>query len=468
MPTRSTWLLAALPLAAVAVGVFADGGYDPGPRLAFGLTALAATALTAAITRSLPVHPVAVVLLALAAVGALSAIWTLGPVDRTLRWALVTAGFAAVALSSGAVARRSGGVAAIAAGLAATATAAAAIGLSAAVAHWFPYAERIAGVWRPGGPFEYPPALAALQVSALPVLLAGMMARARAAAAAAALGMALAGGVLALAASRLGLGLALVVAGLALAWPQLVGAARTQIAAALALAAAAGAALAAAPEPLTLVAVAVLAAPAWLALRAMIPPRPELSRAGARAVLVVLAAAAVFGAVAFGAAPNRGGGPDAGFLHGRTDTWSAALQTFADRPLTGTGAGAFLAGSARHQDGQTIRFAHSLPLELAAELGLAGLLLALAMYTTTARALWRSRTVPRTLWLLGPAAAVFPVTGLVDWQWHLAGAGAVWALALGAVAGAVPRTQKFTESTQKTRAGYRRAAWRHRIPRRAT
>jgi hypothetical protein len=468
MPTRSTWLLAALPLAAVAVGVFADGGYDPGPRVAFGLTALAAAAITAAVTRTLPMQPVAVVLLALAALGALSAVWTLGPVDRTLRWGLVTAGFAAVMIASGAAARRPGGQAAIATGLAAMATAAAAIGLTAAVAHWFPYAERIAGVWRPGGPFEYPPALAALQVSALPVLLAGMMARGRAAAAAAAVGMALAGGVLALAASRLGLALALVVAGLALAWPQLANATRTQVAAALALATVAGAALAAAPEPLTLVAVAVLAAPAWLAARAITPPRPELSRTGARAVVAVLAAAAVIGSVAFGAAPNRGGGPGAGFLHGRTDTWSAALQTFADRPLSGTGAGAFLAGSARHQDGQTIRFAHNLPLELAAELGLIGLLLALAFYATTARALWRSRTAPRTLWLLGPAAAVLPVTALVDWQWHLAGAGAVWALALGAIAGAVPRTQKFLQSTHKTRAGYREAAWRQRIPRRTT
>ncbi|MEA2450491.1 MAG: hypothetical protein QOG63_2423, partial [Thermoleophilaceae bacterium] len=100
----------------------------------------------------------------------------------------------------------------------------------------------------------------------------------------------------------------------------------------------------------------------------------------------------------------------------------------------GTGADAFLTGSARHQNGQSILFAHDLPLELAAELGVAGLLLAIALYAATAGAIWRRRRDPNTLWLLGPAAVVFPVTSLVDWQWHLAGAGAVWALAIGALA----------------------------------
>jgi O-antigen ligase len=157
--------------------------------------------------------------------------------------------------------------------------------------------------------------------------------------------------------------------------------------------------------------------------------------------VTALAAAAVAGSVAFGAAPNRGEGPAAGFLHGRTDTWAAALETFADRPVLGTGADAFLAGSARHQDGQTIRFAHDLPLELLVELGLAGLLLALALYATTAATIWQGRRSVRIVWLLGPAAAVFPVTSLVDWQWHLAGAGAVWALAIGGLAGAVLSAQ---------------------------
>jgi O-antigen ligase len=122
-------------------------------------------------------------------------------------------------------------------------------------------------------------------------------------------------------------------------------------------------------------------------------------------------------------------------LHGRTDTWRAAVETWADRPLHGTGSGAFLTGSARYQDGQTIRFAHDLPLELAAELGVAGFLLALALYAATLRTMWLARG-HRATWLLGPAAVAFLASNLVDWTWHLAGAGAVWALAVGGLAGA--------------------------------
>src|SRR5215211_6099776 len=103
MPGRSTLLLAAAPLTAAAVGVFAGGGYDAGPRVAFGVTALAAAAVVLAATRARPKHAIVLVLLALAALGALSALWTIGPVERTLHWALVTAGYAGVAAASAAV-----------------------------------------------------------------------------------------------------------------------------------------------------------------------------------------------------------------------------------------------------------------------------------------------------------------------------------------------------------------------------
>jgi O-antigen ligase len=133
------------------------------------------------------------------------------------------------------------------------------------------------------------------------------------------------------------------------------------------------------------------------------------------------------GSLAFGTSFGRGG-----FLHGRESTWHAALDTFADHPLRGTGADAFLAGSARHQDGQTILFAHNLPLELGAELGIAGFVLAIALYAATGRAIWRARTTAAGR-LLGPGAAAFLVASLVDWPWHLAGSGAVWALCVGAL-----------------------------------
>jgi O-antigen ligase len=373
-------------LVPVAIGVFAEGGYSAGARAAFGVAAVCAGLL--AIRRDgVPREPVALVLLALAALGALSALWTLGPVDRTLRWALVCAGYAGLVVAAATVARRRGGVELLAGAVAAVAFGAGLAGLIAALLHAPPYAERIAGVWRPGGPFEYPPALALLEVSALPALLAAVTARARLTRLAGAAGLAVACGVLALAASRIALAMAVVVLG---AW----------------------------------------AFQRW---------RPRVRLRFALPVVVAVALAA--GGLAFGAAAGQGVGPRTGLLHGRASTWRAAVETFADRPLAGAGADAFLAGSARHQGGQTVVFAHDLPLELAAELGVAGLALALALYGAVGRALWRARSTSAAV-LLGPAAAAFLVAGLVDWPWHLAGSGAIWAVAVGALTGERAPSQK--------------------------
>jgi hypothetical protein len=449
-------LAAASAVAVAAVAVFFDGGYSAESRVVFGALAVAAAI---AFGRDAPRRSwFLAVLLALAALGALSALWALGPVDRTLRWALVTLGYAALFAVAAAAARRRGGVEAIALGLALLAFAAGISGLVAAVTFSAPWAERIAGVWRPGGPFEYPPALALLQVSALPALLCAACGRSRLPAGAAATGLAVAGGVLALSASRVGLAMAVAVGGLAL-WRG-AGRQRMLAAAALGLCSLAGLALAigaGAPaigregDPgriAVLLAVVAAAAPMWLAARRLLEratptrrrlPQPAAPRIAYLALIVL--AAALAGSLAFGSQAGRGAGAESGFLHGRADTWRAAVHTFAERPLLGTGADSFLAGSARHQRGQTIVFAHSLPLELAAELGIAGLLLALALYAAAVRLIWRARGTTAN-WLLGPAAAAFLIAGLVDWPWHLAGAGAAWALASGGLAGAAARTKK--------------------------
>ena len=134
-------------------------------------------------------------------------------------------------------------------------------------------------------------------------------------------------------------------------------------------------------------------------------------------------------------------GSSGGFWHGRLALWHVAVETGQDRPLIGGGADGFLPASLIHQPSSPIRFAHDLPLELAAELGIVGLLLALALYGATARELWRCRA--RTpFWLLAPAAIAFPAANLIDWPWHLAGSGAVWATALGALAAWEPGHRK--------------------------
>ena len=358
--------------------MFAEGGYPAGARVAFACAGLAAGASALAVDRPASTRalrdPLALALALLAILGALSALWALGPPERTLRWAAVTAGWLGVFVAGAVAARRPRGALALAVGLAATAAVCAAAGLAAAVLHEYPYALEIGGDWRPAGPLEYPPALALLVVCALPAFVELARAHAIAARGAGAAGLALGAAVLVLAQSRVGLALGAAVGALAIH--------RTTRRTALALG---GAALA-------------------------------------------LAA----GLAAFG----PGDGPLSGFLHGREDTWRAGVETFLDRPLQGAGADAFLAGSAPHQDGASILFAHSLPLELAAELGVLGLLLALALYAAAGRLAWAGRTT-RAGWIFGPCVVAFPLANLVDWPWHLAGSGAVWAAGCGALAGSL-------------------------------
>jgi hypothetical protein len=362
----------ALALSAVAVGVFADGGYSAAARVAFGVVALLSF-------RRVAREPIFVVLAALAALGAMSALWTIGPVDRTLRWALVCAGYAALFAAAATIARRRGGVKLLAGAIGVLAFGAGLAGLVATLLELRPYALPIGGHWRPAGPFEYPPALALLEVSALPVFMA---ARSRLPA------LAVAVAVIGLSGSRVALALAVVVVGLHL-----------------------------------------------------------VRRWRAPAIAAVLVVAVLAGIFAFGAAAGRDAyGPASSFLHGRENTWQAAIETFADRPIQGTGADAFLAGSARHQDGETVVFAHNLPLELAAELGIAGAALALALYAATARTLWRARHTEAAR-LLGPAAAAFLIASLVDWPWHLAGSGAVWAMAAGALTAAAKVSSPQSKET---------------------
>jgi len=351
--------------------VFAEGGYSAGPRVAFASAGVAAGVIAFAAApadaRRVLREPLALVLLALALLGAISVAWTIGPEARTLRWAAVTLGYAGVLCAAGAAARTERGRIALAAGLGAIALVAGAIGLGAWALHDYPYALKLGGEWRPAGPFEYPPALALLMASAVPAYLAAVRGPRRALAAAGWLGLAASLAVFALASSRIGLALGL----------------------------------------------SVLAV---MLLRG-------------RVALVAAGASVAAAALAFGTGDS--------FLHGRDATWGAGLEAFLDRPLHGAGADAFLAASARHQDGAAISFAHNLPLELAVELGIAGLLLSLAIYWAIARLALRA---PRD-WLFLPAGIAFPLANLLDWPWHLAGAGAVWALAAGTLARRSPITQ---------------------------
>ena len=390
--------IAALLAVAVGEAVLYEGGFSATARLLFAI--LAAGAVVAAVlwdrralTRLVRIPPV-VVLLGLGVFGAATSAWTVSSAGTALAWGMTVAAYAGVMLVAAALARVPRVAEVTAAGICGLAIISGLVGLAAAASFGEPFADRVGGVWRPGGTLEYSAALSLLEVSALPALLFAMCRPSRRLAAAGALGGAVAASVLALSGSRAELALGALVCAAAVAFPG-----RTV----------------------------------------------RSSRAVAVAAVGVLAATAASAHVFAGgatAAAARSPGHHAprthaaDFWHGRLHLWHAAIETAADRPLTGSGADAFLAASARHQQSGPVRFAHDLPLELAAELGIAGALLALALYATVAREAWRARH-GRAFWLLGPATVAFPVAGLVDWPWHLAGCGAVWAVSLGVLAGGI-------------------------------
>lgn len=425
------------PAAALAF----HGGFFPRGQAAFAVLALAsATAIAAGSPRLLPAvrQPLVVALLALGALSALSAAWSIAPAEDALRWGAVGAAYGLLAFAAFLLARRMG-AAPVAVGIAVVACAAGLVGLYGAGARVEPLAQRLGGQWSPGGPFEYSPALALAQVSALPVLLAGAVRRdGGPAAIVAAAGLAVAGSVLALAGSRVQLALGLaVVAGCALAAPRAIGAPRTAVLAAGALAATAGGLSDAVAGGYAEPYVTGDDAPRLLGLAAIVAVAPALwpmqRRLGTIAVIAPLIVALTLAATTDDSGPRAE--PVSGFSHGRVELFEAAIDTAEERPLAGSGASSFMEASLPFQEPPPVRFAHNLPLQSWAELGLAGLLLVLAIYSAGSWLAWRRR-FDLAGWLLGPAVVAFLIANLFDWQWFLPASGGLFAIALGGLAGA--------------------------------
>jgi hypothetical protein len=425
---------------AVAGSTLTGGGFSDSSQLLLVLTAGAAlllvagsrTAAAAAAARS----PLVAALGMLAALSLLSAAWTVGSPADALRWGLVIAAYGSLAVASAVLCDRFG-VRTLMSMLAVLAVVEALLGLAAVATHSLPDAERIYGVWRPGGSFEYQPALALLEVATIPVLLSALR-WGRAASAPAAAGLVIVGAGLGISGDRLGVALAIVVViAYALrsarepAWrtPVCVGALLLAAAAMLAdltLVRAAGGSRHAGGlgALLPLLALALAGAVLWDRARTLTwRIRPGVAVACAACLLV---AAAALAAVHLHSAD---------FLHGRNHEWLAAIQTWLDRPLLGAGADAYYVASLPHQTVAVARYAHDLPLELAAELGCGGLLLAVLLYAAGIRALVAARRSDAA-WLAGPMLLAFLISNLVDWTWHLAGLGAIWAICAGAVIGA--------------------------------
>jgi len=436
----------------VVVALIAHGGFFPRGQTAFALAAAAGFVVVVALagwSAAALRSPAILALAGLAALSALSAAWTIASPDDALRWGAVIAGFALIAVAASIATARLGAVA-VAAAIAVLAAVAGIVGLYGAGARVEPLAERLGGQWSPGGPLEYSPALALMQVSALPVLWAAMCRYGERVAATAAGGAAVAGAVLALAGSRveLAIGAAVVVACVLAA--RSVGASRATILAAAALAATAGGAADAiagsyvppyvtggdAPRLIGLAAVVIGAGGLWIVQRRTLFAAASGSRAAralaVAAITVPLAGATVAAAVTPDSGPEAE--PVSGFAHGRTDLWRAAVDAAEDRPLAGSGSLSFYVASIRYQDPPPVRFAHNLPLESWAELGLGGAALAVILYAGSAGLIW-SRRRGAAAWLLGPAVTGFLLANLFDWPWHVPASGAVFAIALGALVG---------------------------------
>ena len=101
----------------------------------------------------------------------------------------------------------------------------------------------------------------------------------------------------------------------------------------------------------------------------------------------------------------------------RYDYWRVAAGTFADHPLKGIGTGSFRVEWLLHRDrDESVRDAHSLYLETAAELGVIGLAALAALFGGVIAAARRAR-----LPAASAALAAYAVHAGIDWDWELPG-----------------------------------------------
>jgi hypothetical protein len=107
----------------------------------------------------------------------------------------------------------------------------------------------------------------------------------------------------------------------------------------------------------------------------------------------------------------------------RTGALHAALRLVAQHPLTGTGPGhADLRWKGHDHGSQLFTYVHNEYLQVAAELGLVGLVLLAILLVAIARLLWRARATGRSdaTWAgVVAAAAAFAIHSGFDFVWHL-------------------------------------------------
>ncbi|WP_028059689.1 O-antigen ligase family protein [Candidatus Solirubrobacter pratensis] len=162
---------------------------------------------------------------------------------------------------------------------------------------------------------------------------------------------------------------------------------------------------------------ALLAVLALGAARIAAPPAddpfPRMRPLAAAALVAALAITVVAAAHGGRAAVPQGASRLASVESNRYAYWRAGLGTFADHPLKGVGSGGYRVEWLQRRDfAETVRDAHSLYVETAAELGIVGLLALAALFGGVAAAV-RHEAVA------GAALAAWAVHAGVDWDWEM-------------------------------------------------
>lgn len=126
---------------------------------------------------------------------------------------------------------------------------------------------------------------------------------------------------------------------------------------------------------------------------------------------------------------------------GRWQFWQVAIDAFQTRPLTGRGAGTYEAWWAQNATfDHFVRDAHSLYLEVLAELGIAGLVLLLGAFTAAlaagvSRLRLRHGEARVTTAALTASFTTFATAAAVDWLWEIPAVTLVAMVCLGLLAG---------------------------------
>ncbi len=126
--------------------------------------------------------------------------------------------------------------------------------------------------------------------------------------------------------------------------------------------------------------------------------------------------------------------------NGRIDEWNVAREAFGRHRLNGSGAGTFAVLWARERPTLlTVNDAHSLPLEVAAELGIVGVaLLGVALLSLLGGVALRARGPDRAAFaVVAAAGAAWLARACIDWDWEMPSL-TMWVFALGGLALARP------------------------------